>query len=303
MVTGRGEAVSNVALVDPDLGGIHFTGSTRTFQHLWRTIGENISGYRAYPRIVGETGGKDFIIAHPSADPQSLAVAMVRGAYEYQGQKCSALSRTYVPASLWNNGLRDNVVAMTEDVSFGDVTDFSNFGGAVIDERAYAKHTALFERVAADDKAAVVTGGTADDSEGFFVQPTLIEATDPTHEVFTEEYFGPINAVYVYEDSEFDAVVRQAADVAPYALTGALFANDRAAIARASEDLRFAAGNYYINDKPTGAVVSQQPFGGSRGSGTNDKAGSWQNLVRWVSPRSIKENFVPPTDYRYPHQG
>ncbi|WP_199038887.1 L-glutamate gamma-semialdehyde dehydrogenase [Glycomyces salinus] len=303
MVTGRGDSVSNVALVDPDLGGIHFTGSTGTFQHLWRTVGENISGYRAYPRIVGETGGKDFIIAHPSADPQALAVAMVRGAYEYQGQKCSALSRTYVPASLWNNGLRDNVVAMTEDVSYGDVTDFSNFGGAVIDERAYAKHTALFERIAGDDKAAVVTGGTADDSEGFFVQPTLIEATDPTHEVFTDEYFGPINAVYVYEDSEFDAVVRQAADVAPYALTGAVFATDRAAIARASEDLRFAAGNYYINDKPTGAVVSQQPFGGSRGSGTNDKAGSWQNLVRWISPRSIKENFVPPTEYRYPHQG
>ncbi|WP_030155721.1 L-glutamate gamma-semialdehyde dehydrogenase [Glycomyces sp. NRRL B-16210] len=302
MVTGVGHA-SEVALLDPDLGGIHFTGSTRTFQHLWKTVGQNIAGYRSYPRLVGETGGKDFIIAHPSADLESLAVAMVRGAYEYQGQKCSALSRTYVPASLWKHGLKDAVVGMTEDITYGDVTDFANFGGAVIDERAFAKHVALFDRLKGDAKATVVTGGTADDAEGFFVQPTLIEATDPTHELFSEEYFGPINGVYVYEDAEFDAVVRQAADIAPYALTGAVFATDRAAIARASEELRFAAGNYYINDKPTGAVVGQQPFGGSRGSGTNDKAGSWQNLVRWISPRSIKENFVPPTDYRYPHQG
>nr|WP_246039424.1 L-glutamate gamma-semialdehyde dehydrogenase [Glycomyces buryatensis] len=303
MVTGVGQAVSNVALLDSDLGGIHFTGSTPTFQHLWRTVGENIAGYRNYPRLVGETGGKDFIVAHPSADPQSLAVAMVRGAYEYQGQKCSALSRTYVPASLWKSGVRDAVVGMTEDISYGDVTDFSNFGGAVIDSRAYAKHTALFERLERDDKATVITGGSADDSVGYFVQPTLIESSDPTHELFSDEYFGPINGVYVYDDADFDQVVRQAADIAPYALTGALFANDRAAIARTSEELRFAAGNYYINDKPTGAVVGQQPFGGSRGSGTNDKAGSWQNLVRWVSPRSIKETFVPPTDYRYPHQG
>ncbi|MFC3496014.1 L-glutamate gamma-semialdehyde dehydrogenase [Glycomyces rhizosphaerae] len=302
MVTGVGEH-SEAALLDPDLGGIHFTGSTRTFQHLWQTVGQNIAGYRTYPRLVGETGGKDFIVAHPSADLQSLAVAMVRGAYEYQGQKCSALSRSYVPASLWKNGLRDAVVGMTEDIGYGDVTDFSHFGGAVIDGRAFAKHTALFERLQGDAKATVLTGGTADDSQGFFVQPTLIESTDPTHELFTDEYFGPINGVYVYDDNDFDAVVRQAADIAPYALTGAVFATDRAAIARASEELRYAAGNYYINDKPTGAVVGQQPFGGSRGSGTNDKAGSWQNLVRWVSPRSIKENFLPPTDYRYPHQG
>ncbi|SDD44548.1 L-glutamate gamma-semialdehyde dehydrogenase [Glycomyces harbinensis] len=302
MVTGFGEH-SEAALLDPELGGIHFTGSTRTFQHLWATVGQNIAGYRTYPRLVGETGGKDFIIAHPSADLQQLAVGMVRGAYEYQGQKCSALSRTYVPASLWRGGLKDAVVGMTEDITYGDVTDFANFGGAVIDERAFAKHTALFERLQGDPKATVVTGGTADDSQGFFVQPTLVESTDPTHELFSEEYFGPINGVYVYDDADFDAVVRQAADIAPYALTGAVFATDRAAISRASEELRFAAGNYYINDKPTGAVVGQQPFGGSRGSGTNDKAGSWQNLVRWVSPRSIKENFVPPTEYRYPHQG
>jgi 1-pyrroline-5-carboxylate dehydrogenase len=303
MVTGYGEAVSNVALRDPDLAGIHFTGSTKTFQHLWRTVGENITGYRAYPRLVGETGGKDFIIAHPSAQPQQLAVAMVRGAYEYQGQKCSALSRTYMPASLWNGGLKDIVLGMTEEITYGDVSDFSNFGGAVIDDRAFAKHTALFDRIRSDDKATVLTGGTADDSVGYFVQPTLIEATDPTHELFTEEYFGPIHAVYVYDDADFETVVKQAGDIAPYALTGALFATDRRAIAWASEELRYAAGNYYINDKPTGAVVNQQPFGGSKGSGTNDKAGSWQNLVRWVSPRSIKENFVPPTDYRYPHQG
>ncbi|MDN3240348.1 L-glutamate gamma-semialdehyde dehydrogenase [Glycomyces tritici] len=302
MVTGVGTS-SETALLDPDLGGIHFTGSTKTFQHLWKTVGQNIAGYRTYPRLVGETGGKDFIVAHPSADLQSLAVAMVRGAYEYQGQKCSALSRTYVPASLWKHGLRDAVVGMTEDITYGDVTDFANFGGAVIDDRAFAKHTALFERLQGDAKATVVTGGSADDSQGYFVQPTLIESTDPTHELFSDEYFGPINGVYVYDDADFDTVVRQAADIAPYALTGAVFANDRAAIARASEELRFAAGNYYINDKPTGAVVGQQPFGGARGSGTNDKAGSWQNLVRWVSPRSIKENFLPPTEYRYPHQG
>ncbi|WP_026924646.1 L-glutamate gamma-semialdehyde dehydrogenase [Glycomyces arizonensis] len=303
MVTGYGEAVSNVALVDPDLAGIHFTGSTKTFQHLWKTVGDHITGYRAYPRIVGETGGKDFIIAHPSAEPQQLAVAMVRGAYEYQGQKCSALSRTYMPASLWRGGLRNIVLGMTEELTYGDVTDFSNFGGAVIDDRAFAKHVALFERLRGDDKATVLTGGSADDSVGYFVEPTLIEATDPAHELFTDEFFGPIHAVYVYEDDDFETVVKQASDIAPYALTGALFATDRRAIAWATEELRYAAGNYYINDKPTGAVVNQQPFGGSKSSGTNDKAGSWQNLVRWVSPRSIKENFVPPTDYRYPHQG
>ena len=303
MVTGYGESVSNTALADPDLAGVHFTGSTKTFQHLWKTVGENIAGYRAYPRLVGETGGKDFIIAHPSAQPQQLAVAMVRGAYEYQGQKCSALSRTYMPASLWRGGLKDIVLGMTEELTYGDVADFSNFGGAVIDQRAFAKHQALFDRIRGDDKATVLTGGSADDSVGYFVQPTLIEATDPTHELFTEEYFGPISAVYVYDDDDFETVVKQASDIAPYALTGALFATDRSAIAWASEELRYSAGNYYINDKPTGSVVNQQPFGGSKGSGTNDKAGSWQNLVRWVSPRSIKENFVAPTDYRYPHQG
>ncbi|MFC4335312.1 L-glutamate gamma-semialdehyde dehydrogenase [Salininema proteolyticum] len=303
MVTGPGPEISDVVMADPDLAGIHFTGSTRVFQSLWKHVGENISSYRSYPRLVGETGGKDFIIAHPSANIDQLAVAMTRGAFEYQGQKCSAVSRTYMPRSLWEGGLKDQVLDITSQIKYGDVTDFDHFGGAVIDERAYAKHTALFKRVADDKEATVIAGGTADDSVGYFVQPTIIEATNPEHEVFTDEYFGPITSVYVFDDSDFDSVVRQAADVAPYALTGGIFANDRAAIARASEELRFAAGNYYINDKPTGAVVGQQPFGGSRGSGTNDKAGSWQNLVRWISPRSIKENFVPPVDWKYPHMG
>ncbi|WP_025272583.1 L-glutamate gamma-semialdehyde dehydrogenase [Haloglycomyces albus] len=303
MVTGPGPDISDVVLADPDLGGIHFTGSTRVFQHLWKTVGENISSYRAYPRLVGETGGKDFIVAHPSADLEQLAVATARGAFEYQGQKCSAVSRTYMPRSLWENGLRDRLLEITSQIKYGDVSDFSNFGGAVIDERAYNKHTALFKRLADDSEANVIAGGTADDSEGYFVQPTVIEATNPEHEVFREEYFGPITSVYVYDDKDFDSVVRQAADVAPYALTGGVFANDREAIAGAMDELRWSAGNFYINDKPTGAVVGQQPFGGGRGSGTNDKAGSWQNLVRWVSPRSIKENFVPPREWSYPHQG
>jgi 1-pyrroline-5-carboxylate dehydrogenase len=303
LVTGDGTAVSNVAVHDPDLAGIHFTGSTPTFQHLWRTVGENIASYRSYPRLVGETGGKDFVIAHASAEPDALVTALVRGAFEYQGQKCSAASRAYIPASLWNNGVRDQLVATTEKLSYGDVSDLSHFGGAVIDERAFAKHAALFKRIEGDDKVTVLTGGTADDSVGYFVRPTVIEATDPEHEVFSTEYFGPILGVHVYDDSRYLEVVDQAADVAAYALTGAVFATDRAAINAAAERLRFSAGNFYINDKPTGAVVGQQPFGGARGSGTNDKAGSWQNLVRWISPRTIKETAVPPTDFRYPHMG
>ena len=303
MVTGDGQAISKVALRDRDLAGVHFTGSTGTFQHLWRTVGENISSYRGYPRIVGETGGKDFVIAHSSADPDALVTALVRGAFEYQGQKCSAASRAYIPASLWNAGLKDRLIGMTEQVKYGDVTDLSYFGGAVIDERAFAKHTALFDRVAAEGKAKVLTGGTADDSVGYFVAPTVIESDNPEHEIFSTEYFGPILGVHVFDDSRFDDVVAQAADVAEYALTGAVFATDRAAVNTAAEALRDAAGNFYINDKPTGAVVGQQPFGGARGSGTNDKAGSWQNLVRWISPRTIKETFVPPTDFRYPHMG
>jgi 1-pyrroline-5-carboxylate dehydrogenase len=303
MVTGDGLAVSEVALAHPHLAGIHFTGSTATFQHLTRTVGANIADYRTYPRLVGETGGKDFVIAHPSAEPDALVTALVRGAFEYQGQKCSAASRAYVPASLWSSTVRDKLASVAESLTYGDVADFGNFGGAVIDRRAFDKHSAALDRVKNSSACTVLAGGTADDSEGFFVRPTVIECSDPGHEVFTTEYFGPILAVHVYPDEKFDDVVAQAESVAQYALTGAVFATDRTAIDRALHALRFAAGNIYINDKPTGAVVGQQPFGGARASGTNDKAGSWQNLVRWVSPRTIKETFVPPTDHTYPHMG
>jgi len=303
LVTGDGQAVSRVALAHRDLAGIHFTGSTATFQHLWRTVGENISGYRGYPRIVGETGGKDFVIAHASADPAVLATALIRGAYEYQGQKCSAASRAYLPRSVWA-GLRDDFLAQVESLAMGDVSaDLSLFGGAVIDERAFAKHAGALERARSRPSVRVLTGGGTNDAEGYFVQPTVLDCTDPADEVFTTEYFGPILAVYVYDDARYSDVLAQAADVAPYALTGAIIAQDRAAIAEATDAMRFAAGNFYINDKPTGAVVGQQPFGGARASGTNDKAGSILNLVRWASPRAIKETFVPPTDYRYPHMG
>jgi len=303
MVTGHGIAVSEVALTDPDLAGIHFTGSTRVFQHLWTTVGENIGRYRSYPRLVGETGGKDFVIAHSSADPTALVVALIRGAFEYQGQKCSAASRAYVPRSLWESGVRDDLAARAESLSYGDVTDFSNFGGAVIDDRAFAKHAAALEMIKSSDVCTVIAGGTCDDSDGYFVRPTVVECTDPDHEIFKTEYFGPILAVHVFDDTAFEDAVRQAESAAPYALTGAVFARDRAVIDWLTRVLRFAAGNYYINDKPTGAVVGQQPFGGARASGTNDKAGSWQNLVRWISPRTIKETFVPPTDHTYPHMG
>jgi 1-pyrroline-5-carboxylate dehydrogenase len=303
MVTGDGQAVSDVALTHPELAGIHFTGSTGTFQHLWRTVGENIGRYRGYPRLVGETGGKDFVIAHPSADPAGLTTALVRGAFEYQGQKCSAASRSYIPRSLWRT-IRDDLVTGIESLTVGDVSaDLSLFMGAVIDGRAFARHADAIGR--ARDRAAVsvLTGGGTDASRGFFVQPTVLESTDPGDEIFTTEYFGPILGVHVYEDGAYERVVAQAAEVAPYALTGAIFARDRAAIAAATAALRFSAGNFYITDKPTGAVVGQQPFGGARASGTDDKAGSIFNLIRWVSPRAIKELFVPPVDYRYPHMG
>jgi 1-pyrroline-5-carboxylate dehydrogenase len=301
MVTGDGLAVSEVALADPELAGIHFTGSTKVFRHLTRTVGQNVDTYRGYPRLVGETGGKDFVIAHASAEAAPLVTALVRGAFEYQGQKCSAASRAYVPESLWRGEVRDRLAATAESLTYGDVTDFSNFGGAVIDRRAFDKHTAALARIKESATCTVVAGGTADDSEGFFVRPTVVECTDPTHEVFTTEYFGPILGVHVYADDRFDDVVRQAESVAPYALTGAVFATERSAIDRAAAALRFAAGNFYVNDKPTGAVVGQQPFGGARASGTNDKSGSWHNLLRWVSPRTIKETFVPPVDHTYPH--
>ncbi|MEW1862148.1 L-glutamate gamma-semialdehyde dehydrogenase [Streptomyces sp. NBC_00669] len=309
LVTGRGEAVSEVALTHPDLAGIHFTGSTKTFQYLWRTVGENIEGYRSYPRIVGETGGKDFVVAHPSADPAVLKTALTRGSFEYQGQKCSASSRAYIPRSIWEGGFKEEFAAEVDGITMGDVTDLTNFVGALIDEAAFAKNKAAIERAKADPAVEVVAGGTYDDSVGWFVRPTVLLCTDPGNEIFREEYFGPLLAVHVYDDSDdtdgtaFDAMLDQMESVAPYALTGSVVARDRAAVAHVMERLRFAAGNFYINDKSTGAVVGQQPFGGARASGTNDKAGSAQNLLRWTSTRAIKEALVPPTDYRYPHQG
>ena len=303
LVTGDGQAVSQVALTHPDLAGIHFTGSTTTFQHLWRTVGENITRYRNYPRLVGETGGKDFVIVHPSADPATITPTLIRGAYEYQGQKCSAASRAYLPESIWTQ-VKDELLSQVGSLTVGDVaSDLSLFGGAVIDARAFAKHTAALARAAGTDSVSVLAGGHTDDAEGYFVQPTVAECSDPADEMFTTEYFGPILAVHVFDDRDYDGVLAQAADIAPYALTGAVIATDRQAIAAATQALRFAAGNFYVNDKPTGAVVGQQPFGGARASGTNDKAGSIFNLIRWVNARAIKELFAPPTDYRYPHMG
>jgi 1-pyrroline-5-carboxylate dehydrogenase len=300
LVTGNGQAVSDVALTHPALAGIHFTGSTPTFQHLWRTVGENITGYHGYPRLVGETGGKDFVLAHPSADPAVLTTALVRGAFEYQGQKCSAASRTYVPRSIWSR-IKDDLVATAESLTVGDVAaDLSAFMGAVIDHRAFAKHKAAIDRARASSGIEVLTG-SYDDSAGYFVKPTILLGEDPTDEIFVKEYFGPILGVHVYDDARFDEVLTQMESASPYALTGSIIAQDRYAIASAAERLRFAAGNFYVNDKPTGAVVGQQPFGGARASGTNDKAGSIFNLIRWVNARTIKETFVPPVDHRYPH--
>ncbi len=304
MVTGHGSHLSDVVLADPDLAGIHFTGSTAVFQSLWQSVGNNISRYRTYPRLVGETGGKDFVVAHPSAEVDALHTALIRGAFEYQGQKCSAASRAYVPRSLWEGaGLRDKLAATADALTYGDVTDLSNFGGAVIDARAFARLAGALDRIKNSGSCTVLAGGSADDSQGYFVRPTVVECSDPGHEVFTTEYFGPILGVHVFDDERFEDVVRQAESAAPYALTGSIFATDRRVVDWAARELRFAAGNFYVNDKPTGAVVGQQPFGGARASGTNDKAGSWHNLVRWTSPRTIKETFAPPTSHTYPHMG
>ncbi|HEY7043969.1 MAG TPA: aldehyde dehydrogenase family protein, partial [Nocardioidaceae bacterium] len=302
MLPGDGVAVSEAALTHPDLAGIHFTGSTATFQHLWRTVGANISSYRSYPRIVGETGGKDFVVAHPSADHDVLRTALIRGAFEYQGQKCSAASRAYVARSVWRK-VRKDFLAEVDSLTMGDVTDFSNFMGAVIDARAFDKHKKAIARVKRSSRTQVLTGGTTDGAVGYFVRPTVLESSDPTDAMFKTEYFGPILSVHVYDDADYDKAVDQMESFAPYALTGAVIAQDRRVIVAAMEKLRFAAGNFYVNDKPTGAVVGQQPFGGARASGTNDKAGAAQNLMRWTSPRSIKETFAPPTSYRYPHMG
>ncbi|GAA1962662.1 L-glutamate gamma-semialdehyde dehydrogenase [Amycolatopsis minnesotensis] len=301
LVTGDGHAVSDVALADPGFAGLHFTGSTATFKLLWRRIADNLDAYRAYPRIVGETGGKDFVVAHPSARADKLAPALVRGAFEYQGQKCSAASRAYVPRSLWDGGVREQLADLTRSVKYGDVSDLSLFGGAVIDARAFAKHQRLLSSVDGDPALEVLAGGQCDDSIGYFVEPTVLVSDDPAHEVFGTEYFGPILAVHVYEDADYERILKIVDESSPYALTGAVFADDRTAVQQAHRALRYTAGNFYVNDKPTGSIVGQQPFGGSRASGTNDKAGSMFNLQRWVSPRSIKETFDAPTEIGYPH--
>src|SRR5215831_4710615 len=296
-VPGDAAEVSNVLLSHRELAGVHFTGSTGVFNSMWKTIGASMSQYATYPRIVGETGGKDFIVAHASADPQALAVAIARGGFEYQGQKCSAASRVYVPRSMWKD-VRDRTVAMMEEMRMGDITDFRNFVGAVIDEKAFKKISEYVDHARANAK--IVSGGVAKGDQGYFIKPTLVETEDPAYRLLCEEIFGPVVTAHVYDDDTWDETLEVIDKTSPYALTGAVFATDRAAVREATMALRNAAGNFYINDKPTGAVVGQQPFGGARGSGTNDKAGSKLNLVRWVSTRTIKETFSPPTDYKYP---
>jgi 1-pyrroline-5-carboxylate dehydrogenase len=299
LVYGPGATIGDAALGNKHLAGIHFTGSTPVFNGMWRTVGESMAGYRNYPRIVGETGGKDFIVAHPSADLDALATAIVRGSFEYQGQKCSAASRVYAPSNLWPE-LRERLQEQVATIKMGDVADFSNFMGAVIDGSSFRTQVEAIEEAKASAESDIVVGGGYDDSQGYFVQPTVIETRDPAFRLMREELFGPVVTTYVYDEKKFDDTLDLIDQSAPYGLTGAVFSEDRAAIETAKSRLRYAAGNFYVNDKPTGAVVGQQPFGGSRASGTNDKAGSMWNLIRWVSPRSIKETFTPARDYRYP---
>jgi 1-pyrroline-5-carboxylate dehydrogenase len=298
LVYGSGATIGDAALASPELAGIHFTGSTEVFNGMWKTVGANVGSYRNYPRIVGETGGKDFVLAHPSADAAAVATAIVRGSFEYQGQKCSAASRLYVPSNLWPE-VRDKLVADVGTIRMGDPADFEKFMGAVIDAGAFRTHAQAIEE-ARSAGAEIVTGGEVDDDEGYFVSPTVITTDDPGFRLLRDELFGPIVTTYVYDERRWDDTLRLVDETAPYGLTGAVFANDRQAIEQAHDALRYAAGNFYVNDKPTGAVVGQQPFGGSRASGTNDKAGSMWNLVRWTSLRAVKETFLSPTDYRYP---
>jgi len=300
LVYGSGAKIGDAALASPELAGIHFTGSTAVFNSMWKTVGSNVGEYRNYPRIVGETGGKDFIVAHPSADVEALATAIVRGSFEYQGQKCSAASRVYAPSNLWPE-LRERLADEIKELKVGDVSDFSNFMGAVIDSKALATQREAIEEAKSAAKANVLVGGGINDDEGFFVEPTVIETEDPEFRTMRDELFGPVVTAYVYPEQQWDDTLELVDRTAPYGLTGAVFARDRSAIEDANEKLEYAAGNFYVNDKPTGAVVGQQPFGGARASGTNDKAGSMWNLIRWVSPRTIKETFVPPKDYRYPY--
>src|ERR1700736_5251992 len=302
LVAGDGYAVSDVALADPRLAGIHFTGSTATFQRLWREVGANIDPYHNSPRRVGETGGKDFVLAHNSAQPDVPRTALIRGAFDYQGQKCSAASRAFIGHSVWQQ-MGDDFLAAAAELPFRDVTDFSNFGGALIDERAFTKNVNAIERAKGAAGVTIAVGGKSDDSEGYFVRPTVLLSDDPTDEAFATEYFGPVLSVHVYPDADYERILGVVDTGSRYALTGAVIADDRDAVLTAQNRLRFAAGNFYVNDKPTGAVVGRQPFGGSRGSGTNDKAGSMLNLLRWTSARSIKETFVPATQYAYPHMG
>lgn len=297
-----GPIAGDIIFTHPDFAGLHFTGSTKVFQGMWTTIGKNINKYKSYPRIVGETGGKDFILAHPSANPTALAVAMVRGAFEYQGQKCSAASRAYVPKSIWP-AVKEKAIAMVKDMKMGSPEDFRNFVNAVIDERAFDKISNYIVLARDAEDAEIIAGGKYNKTKGYFIEPTLVQVNHPKHRLMQEEIFGPVLSIYVYEDEEFEQMLPLVDSTSPYALTGAIFAQDRGVIHKLSQALRHSAGNFYINDKPTGAVVGQQPFGGARASGTNDKAGSVWNLLRWVSPRAMKENFDPPMDYKYPFLG
>ena len=299
LVYGPGATIGDAALASPDLAGVHFTGSTGVFNSMWKTIGGNAGNYRNYPRIVGETGGKDFIVAHPSADVDEVATAIVRGSFEYQGQKCSAASRVYAPANLWPE-LRERLAEQVAQLKVGDVADFENFMGAVIDKSSFKTQKEAIDEARADAKSEVLVGGGTSDDEGYFVEPTVIETKDPDFRLLRDELFGPVVTTYVYPEGKWQDTLELVDRTAPYGLTGAVFADDRNAVVEAQDALRYAAGNFYVNDKPTGAVVGQQPFGGGRASGTNDKAGSMWNLIRWVSPRTIKETFVPPKDYRYP---
>jgi 1-pyrroline-5-carboxylate dehydrogenase len=299
LVYGSGAAIGDPALASPELAGVHFTGSTPVFQSMWKTIGNNIANYRNYPRIVGETGGKDFIVAHPSADAAAVATAILRGSFEYQGQKCSAASRIFAPSNLWPE-IKERLVEEVRSIRMGDVADFRNFMGAVIDAGSFKTQKDAIEEARSSAKANVLVGGGYDDSQGYFVEPTVIETEDPDFRTMKEELFGPVVTTFVYPEGAYGETLELIDRGAPYGLTGAVFARERDAVDLAEEKLQYAAGNFYVNDKPTGAIVGQQPFGGARASGTNDKAGSMWNLIRWVSPRTIKETFVPPTDYRYP---
>jgi 1-pyrroline-5-carboxylate dehydrogenase len=302
MLGADGPLTGKTLLTRPDLAAVHFTGSTETFRSIWRTVGENISHYRTYPRLVGETGGKDFVFAHPSADLDALSTALVRGAFEYQGQKCSAASRAYIPSGLWSK-LRDRLLSEISTIKMGDVRDFRNFMNAVIDDRSFKKISGFISHAQQSSDAKVIAGGKCDSSKGFFIQPTVILAEQPTYKSMVEEIFGPVLSVHIYDESKLHETLKACDEASPYSLTGAIFAQDRTAVQMMSSRLRHSAGNFYINDKPTGAVVGQQPFGGGRASGTNDKAGSALNLYRWISPRSIKETMVPPKDYSYPFMG